>query len=303
MRARLPNRRQELRCSILFVRRSGQRVGGHNARASFSLLIVALSLSAAAWASPQSPPQSPLPSQPNPTPQSVPLAPVVIDRVLARVDQRVILASEIKDEIRLSVLDPNRVGQGVLTPQGALDQLISRALIEQQISQEDAEAAVPSQKDMDARLEDLRKQLPACVHENCASDAGWKAFLTAHGLTPARVDAYLTYRVEILRFIETRFRPSIRIAEPEIENYYRNTLLPQYAPGEAVPTLEQVSARIEEILLQQQVNILFDQWLTNLRRQGDVEVLDQDLEDPDAHGAPLGTQGGAVDSAPGAVKP
>ena len=260
------------------------------------LASVLIAIPSTARASSQSPP-------PNSTQQSAPVvpnAPIVIDRAVAVVNQQVILASEVEDEIRLSVLDPNRVGQGVLTPQGALDQLISRALIEQQIGQEDAEAAAPSQKEVDARLADMRKDLPACVHENCATDAGWKAFLTAHGLTPARVDAYVTYRVEILRFIETRFRPSIRIAPSEIENYYRNTLLPQYAPGEAIPTLEQVSARIEEILLQQQVNVLFDQWLSNLRRQGDVEVLDPDLEDPDAHGAP---QENPSDSVPVVVKP
>jgi adenosylmethionine-8-amino-7-oxononanoate aminotransferase len=38
-----------------------------------------------------------------------------------------------------------------------------------------------------------------------------------------------------------------------------------------------VSPRIEEILLQQQVNLVFDEWLTNMRRQGDVEVLDSAL--------------------------
>ncbi len=49
-------------------------------------------------------------------------------------------------------------------------------------------------------------------------------------------------------------------------------------PGEAIPTLDQVAPRIEEILLQQQVNVLFDDWLKNLRKQGDVEVLDPALE-------------------------
>jgi len=41
--------------------------------------------------------------------------------------------------------------------------------------------------------------------------------------------------------------------------------------------LDKVSPRIQEILLQQQVNELFDNWLTDLRRQGDVEVLDPSL--------------------------
>ena len=116
--------------------------------------------------------------------------------------------------------------------------------------------------------------MPACVHLNCASEEGWKAFLAAHGLTPKRVESYLRHRIQILRFIEERFRQGIRIAPEEIETYYRETLLPQYAPGEEIPPLDEVAPRIQEILLERQVNVLFDDWLKNLRRQGDVEVLD-----------------------------
>jgi hypothetical protein len=206
---------------------------------------------------------------------------VVLDSVVAVVNRHAILASDIDDEIRLSVLDPDRVGQGVLNRRRALDQLISRALIEQQIRREEAQAAEPSADDVNARLAEIRKELPACVRQNCASNAGWRAFLAAHDLTPERVDAYLRYRLEILRFIELRFRPGIRIAQQDIETYYHDTLLPQYAPGEAVPPLVKVSPRIEEILLQQQVNVLFDEWLTNLRKQGDVEVLDPALQTPE----------------------
>ena len=103
-------------------------------------------------------------------------------------------------------------------------------------------------------------------------------FWPSHGLTPERVEAYLRYRLEILRFIEQRFRQGIQISQEQIDTYYRDTLLPQYAPGETVPSLDQVAPRIQEILLQQQVNVLFDNWLTNLRQQGDVEVLDPELE-------------------------
>ncbi|HEV2488133.1 MAG TPA: peptidylprolyl isomerase [Terracidiphilus sp.] len=226
-------------------------------------------------------------------------SPVVLDSVVAVVNRSVILASDIDDEIRLSVLDPGRAGQGVLTPKHALEQLISRALIEQQIHREDAQAAEPLPAEIDARLAEIRKELPACVHENCASDAGWKVFLAAHNLTPERVDTYLRSRLEILRFIEQRFRPGIHISPQDIETYYRNTLLPEYASGETVPSLEKVSPRIEEILLQQQVNVLFDEWLTNLRKQGDVEVLDPALETA-ATPASTETKPGAQISSPSA---
>ncbi len=206
-----------------------------------------------------------------------PKVPVIIDSVEAIVNRHVILASDIDEELRLSVLDPVRGGMGVLTRQVALEQLISRALIEQQIRREDEQTAEPSPDEVSARLADIRKELPACVRGNCVTDTGWRDFLSMHDLTTERVESYLRFRLEILRFIEERFRPAIHITPQEIETYYRNTLLPQYGPGEAVPTLERVSSRIEEILLQQQVNALFDDWLTNLRKQGDVEILDPAL--------------------------
>ncbi len=213
-------------------------------------------------------------------PQSEPAqsSPVVLDRVVAVVNQRIILASDLDDEIRLSVLDPIIVGESPLTRQRALEQIISRSLIEQQIRQEDEQAVEPPQSEVDARLAELRKELPACVHQNCATDAGWSAMLAAHHLTPERVNAYLRYRLEILRFIEQRFRQDIRISQEQIADYYNKTLLPQYKPGEPVPSLDAVAPRIQEILLEQQVNVLFDNWLTNLRQQGDVEILDPALE-------------------------
>jgi hypothetical protein len=205
---------------------------------------------------------------------------VVLDRVVAVVNNQAILSSDIENEIRLSVLDPGRGGLGVLTRTRALDQLIGRALIQQQIRQQDLESAEPAQSEVDARLGEIRKELPNCVHENCASDAGWQTFLNAHGLSAAGVESYLRYRLEILRFIEQRFRQGVSISPKEIATYYHDTLLPQYAQGETVPPLDVVSSRIQEILLQQRVNVMFDDWLNNLRKQGDVEVLDPALEGP-----------------------
>jgi peptidyl-prolyl cis-trans isomerase SurA len=209
-------------------------------------------------------------------------SPVVLDKVVAVVNNQAILASDIDHEIRLSVLDPNRGGMGILTPTHALDQLIGRALIQQQIRQQDLQSTEPGNAEVAARLTEMRTELPACVREHCATDAGWQAFLSAHGLTAGEVETYLRYRLEILSFIEQRFRQGISISPEEIETYYRKTLIPQYAKGEAIPPLDQVSSRIQEILLQQRVNALFDDWLSNLRKEGEVEVLDPALEGPDS---------------------
>ena len=203
---------------------------------------------------------------------------IVLDRVIAVVNRQVVLQSDLEDEIQLSVLDPTASAAAKDTRQQALDRLISRTLIQQQIQQENIPAAEPSPSQIATRMKEIRTDLPACVRANCSSDAGWNAFLAKHELSPARVEAYLRNRLEILSFIELRFRQGIRITPEEIESYYRETLVPQYPSGQSPPPLQQVSARIEEILLQERVNSLFDTWLANLRTQGQIQVLDPTLE-------------------------
>jgi hypothetical protein len=203
-------------------------------------------------------------------------APSVVDRVVAVVNNQAILWSDIASEQRFAILDPKVARQ--ITPQSALQRLISRTLIQQQIRQEDIEAARPSNADVQARLHELRTELPACVAMNCATDAGWQKFLTTNGLTAKQVEDYLRLRLEMLRFIEIRFRQGIRISPQETEAYYRDKLAPQYPKGASIPPLSDVAPRIEEILLEEQVNSYFTAWLDNLRKQGDVEVLDPTLE-------------------------
>ena len=202
---------------------------------------------------------------------------VVLDRVVAVVNFQPILWSDITSEMRFAVLDPQEAN-GTLTPQRALEQLISRTLIQQQIRQEDATAALPTDDEVRARMNEVRKELPACVQMNCATDPGWQAFLAKNGLTAGQIEAYLRLRLEILRFIEIRFRQGIRISRQETEAYYRDKLVPQYPRASQVPPLSAVSSRIEEILLEEQVNVMFSNWLDNLRKQGDVEVLDESLD-------------------------
>ena len=210
---------------------------------------------------------------------------VVLDRVVAVVNRQAILSSDIDEEIRLSVLDASRSGNAVYTRKQALDRLISRTLIQQQIRHDDMDTAEPTEAEVKARVSEIRRVLPECVHKNCASDEEWETFLASHGLTQEMVSEYFRNRMEILNFIEQRFRSGIHIPPQDVENYYRNTLLPQYKPGESVPSFENVAPRIEEILLQQQLTAMFDEWLTNLHSQGDVEILDPSLEGPPSQAA------------------
>jgi peptidyl-prolyl cis-trans isomerase SurA len=178
-----------------------------------------------------------------------------------------------------------------------IDRLIDRDLILQQLQLQPQSPITDAE--VDAELAVLRKSIPECAVDHCETDAGWESFVADQGFTLEELRDRWRERMEVLRFIEQRFRMGIRIAQPEIDEYYKKTLLPQYEKqGATSPAEDSVADRIQEILLQQQVNSLLDEWLKTLRAQGSVRILR-------AEGAGLG-RGAAmsdIDDAAGAPLP
>ena len=164
----------------------------------------------------------------------------LLDSVIAVVNNQVILASDLDLEMHVFRLLP--IGdRGDATPAKALERLTTRALIEQQIVQEDPHGLEVSPQDLQDSLSELRQNLPACKQRDCATVADWAAYLATLGLTPERVAEYWTRRMAVLRFIELRFRSGIRVTPEEIEKYYRETLVPLYSRREDAPPLEKLS--------------------------------------------------------------
>jgi peptidyl-prolyl cis-trans isomerase SurA len=200
---------------------------------------------------------------------------VKLDHVVAVINGDVLLESDVQEEMHFAALEPFRLRAGPDTPQDAMRRLINRSLILQQMQEQQQLNVNISDTDAEKSLERLRSHLPQCVKYNCKTDAGWKAFLAASDLTQAEVDAHWKQRLKILRFIDLRFRTGIRISQESIADYYTKTVVPAFKEqGETAPPLSDVSSRIEEVLLQQQVNGLLQDWLKSLRSEGSVRILD-----------------------------
>jgi len=195
-----------------------------------------------------------------------------IDRVVAIVNGDLILESDVDEERRMTAFLPYSDPAGSFSRAKAIERLIDRDLIQQQAKEQpqkpitDAEVA--------ANLADLRKDILACKQYKCETPEGWQRFLAANGFTEAELLKRWRERMETLAFIEQRFRMGIRISDAEVKEYYTKTLLPQYAERHATaPKLDSISDRIREILLQQQVSALLDEWLKELRASGRVRMV------------------------------
>jgi peptidyl-prolyl cis-trans isomerase SurA len=209
-------------------------------------------------------------------PAPVPKGAVVLDHVVAVINGSVILQSDVKEEMSYAVLQPFTVDSARNTPQRALQRLIDRDLIQQQMETETAQTVTPpTPEEVQQRITQLRGVIPECARYHCETDAGWQEFLQAHGLTEKEVEAHWSQRMLILSFIQSRFGSGVRISPAEIADYYNKTLVPQFHDKTAKPPpLAAVSSRIEEILLQQRVSSLLLEWLQSLKSEGSVSILD-----------------------------
>jgi parvulin-like peptidyl-prolyl isomerase len=204
-------------------------------------------------------------------PHASPELGVVMDRLVAVVNGDVILESDIDEERRFEEVQPYRAAASY-TRERIIERLIDRALVLQQAALE-PEDAVPA-RDVDAQIVTLRKDIPACKQYHCETDDGWKRYLGDHGFTEEEFSARWKLRMQLLKFIEVRFRNGINIKDSEIKAYYEKTLLPEYAKRNVTPPkLETIQTRIEEVLLQQEVGALLRDWLKSLRAQGSVVII------------------------------
>lgn len=243
------------------------------------VLAVALALPAPQLSAQATEPLVPPPQReaqpPVPPPPPLP-GTVELDHVVAIVGSDVILQSDVWQEMRFSALEPLQVLPGENTPDRALRRLINRTLIMQQMKEQQQPVTTAGPEVVKA-IDDLRKMIPACQQQyHCTTEEGWNAFLKANGLTMEQVQERWSQRLAIVRFIDLRFRSGIHVATDQISSYYQKTLVPALEKNhETAPPLDTVAPRIREILLQQQVSGLFQDWLGSLRDQGNVRIVDE----------------------------
>jgi hypothetical protein len=204
-----------------------------------------------------------------------------LDRVVAIVNNDLILDSDVDQERRLESLQPYRETVVTFSRDKTIERLIDRDLILQQVELQAQDPITDAQ--LENEIAALRKAIPDCKNKkfDCETKAGWDSFLGSNGFTTDELNKQWRERMEVLRFIEQRFRTGIKITPEEIQAYYTQTMLPEYAKQNTkAPPLDALSNRIQEVLLEQRVSGLLGDWLKSLRAQGSVVVLQAGEEAP-----------------------
>ena len=184
----------------------------------------------------------------------------VIDRIVATVNGRIILQSDWNDALRYEALLSARTVSDFNSEErrAVLDQLIDQELLGEQMNSALFQHA--TQEEALAQVAQARQLYP-----EAATEDGWKAVLARFGVTEKALISHLEQQIDLMRLVE--------IDSKSIEAYYRDQFIPQLKQSGAgdVP-LEEVSAKIRELLTEEKVSELMVSWLHSLRSESKVSV-------------------------------
>lgn len=194
----------------------------------------------------------------------------VIDRIVAIVNGNLIMLSDVDQEARLEAfIGGQSFSKNASSELNAvLQRMIDRELLHEQMR--GVRSMELTSTPVDRRLRDLRNSLGSTTQ----SDEGWQKALTDAGITEQQLREHYADQVQTLRFLEARLRPRLQVDNAAIEKYYRETFVPQLQKaGQSVVPLADVSRRIRDILIEQELDESLTKWLESLRDQSDIEMM------------------------------
>ena len=97
--------------------------------------------------------------------------------------------------------------------------------------------------------------------------------MTRVGLSSEQLDLILRDRVTVDQYLDFRFRAFAVITPKEISDRYNDTYGKQRNTGRIVPTLAEVSNRIEHELREEKIEAEIDKFIDNLREQPGTEII------------------------------
>ncbi|HXM22878.1 MAG TPA: SurA N-terminal domain-containing protein [Terriglobales bacterium] len=192
----------------------------------------------------------------------------VLDRVVATVNNQIILQSEWQDAVRYEAfvggrsLDQLQAGDR----KAALDHMIDQELLREQMRSSGFPHA--SSEEVEKSIQEIRKHYAGAENE-----AVWQAALGRYVLTENELKRRVALQVDVMGLVDARLRPNVVIDSKSIESYYNQELLPQLRQSGAgqVP-LAEVTPKIKELLTQQKMNRMLVAWLQDLRSGSEIST-------------------------------
>jgi hypothetical protein len=172
----------------------------------------------------------------------------LVDRVVARIENDVILLSDVRLLSRYQLLVEGKAES---------DSEILDRLIDQWIVRNEAIVAQTPQPS-DAEIDRATQRLI----QGFSSQEDFQARRKLAGLSEADIRRVTADQLFLNSYLDSRFRPTVQVDEQAIQDFYKNALLPRaQARGTTPPTFDAAHDFIQEALIQRGINEQADRWL------------------------------------------
>lgn len=191
---------------------------------------------------------------------SMALAAVVIDRIAVIVDKHAIKTSDIDHDLRVTEF----LNRAPLDTRVDLKRQAAERLIDQTVIREAMEKGGYNRSNA-AEVEAIVKRMLA--QRFGGSDARFQRELARYGTTEAQLRIELEWQMDVLSFIDQRFRPGILVTDEQVRSYYdrHRTDLERQFPQ--LKTYEALEPKIRASLEGEQLNKSFEDWLAAARKR------------------------------------
>jgi parvulin-like peptidyl-prolyl isomerase len=191
---------------------------------------------------------------------TLPAAQQLIDRIAARIENDIILLSDVRELSRYQLFVDGKAES---------DAAILDRLVDQWIVRNEAKAAMfpqPSDEDVDRSLRRLKRSF--------STPEEFEERKKQSGLTDEDILRMLKSQSYLSNYLDSRFRPSIQIDEQAIEDFYKTRVVPRAeSRGQTPPTIEAAHDFIQEALVQRAINVQADKWLKESRARVHMDNL------------------------------
>jgi hypothetical protein len=181
-----------------------------------------------------------------------------VDRIVARVENDIILLSDIRALSRY---------QQFLDGKSETDAQILERLIDQWVVRTEADVSRfprPSDAEIERGLERLRKSFTSAEE--------YEARKKQNGLSDAEIRDMVAAQAYLSNYLDSRFRPGVQIDPKTIDDFYEKSIVPRAeARGQEPPPLDEARDLIQEALVQRGINDQADQWLIESKARLHIE--------------------------------
>lgn len=200
----------------------------------------------------------------------------LLDRVAITIGLEVITEQEIYEQLRIAAFlegHPPEATQQKLRE--TADRMVMQRLV--LLDMRANGFPMPSKEEVEAALRESQQQ-------HWGSPEAFRQAASEAGLDAESIDAFLTSMVATAKYIDFRFRPSVRVSDSTLfERYEERYPAPsgqEVAGAPAAvepPAFEDVREALEEELREEEVSVVLERWLEDARTRAGVRYLPEVL--------------------------